>query len=186
MHSRGLACLVILIYHFDARHCVPGGWAAVDLFFILSGYLITSIILDSVGERHFFSHFIMRRGSRIWPVYYLCVFLIAFVSPILPEADRLWRLAQYAHLHPEYLALLVRRHAAVFALSRPHLVSGRRGTVLPDMARLDLSVGLCAVIPLSLSTLAPSVLLRGRLAFIGGYSWPVPMASHLGRCLPRC
>ncbi|HKI18261.1 MAG TPA: acyltransferase, partial [Isosphaeraceae bacterium] len=81
---RGLACLLILVYHL-MPHRVPGGWAGVDLFFILSGFLITSIILKSFHERHFLAHFYVRRGLRIWPVYYLTVLLLAAATPILPR-----------------------------------------------------------------------------------------------------
>jgi peptidoglycan/LPS O-acetylase OafA/YrhL len=81
---RGLACLSILVYHF-MPHQVPGGWAGVDLFFVLSGFLITSIILKSLHERRFLVHFYARRGLRIWPVYYLTVLVLVAAAPILPR-----------------------------------------------------------------------------------------------------
>jgi peptidoglycan/LPS O-acetylase OafA/YrhL len=82
---RGLACLAILFHHFKP-HLLPFGWAAVDLFFVLSGYLITAIILKNGRQKHFLYHFYMRRGLRIWPIYYLTVLTIAAVSPWLPRA----------------------------------------------------------------------------------------------------
>src|SRR5271168_4505493 len=45
---RGLACLTILVYHFRPA-LVPYGWASVDLFFVLSGYLITTILIRHAG-----------------------------------------------------------------------------------------------------------------------------------------
>jgi peptidoglycan/LPS O-acetylase OafA/YrhL len=60
----GLACLLVLVYHI-MPHRIPLGWATVDLFFVLSGYLITSIILKYSHEKHFLYHFYMRRGLRI-------------------------------------------------------------------------------------------------------------------------
>ena len=61
------------------------GWAAVDFFFVLSGYLITSIILTFSREKHFLFHFYMRRGLRIWPVYFLTVLMTAAAVPFLPR-----------------------------------------------------------------------------------------------------
>lgn len=81
---RGLACLAIVFHHFKP-HLLPFGWAAVDLFFILSGYLITAIIIRHAGEKRFLVNFYVRRGLRIWPIYYLTVLTIAAASPWLPR-----------------------------------------------------------------------------------------------------
>lgn len=81
---RGLACLVVVFHHFKP-HLLPFGWAAVDLFFILSGYLITAIIIRHANEDRFLLNFYVRRGLRIWPVYYLTVLTIAAASPWLPR-----------------------------------------------------------------------------------------------------
>jgi peptidoglycan/LPS O-acetylase OafA/YrhL len=81
---RGLACLAILFHHFKP-HLLPFGWVAVDLFFVLSGYLITSIVLKNGRQKHFLFHFYMRRGLRIWPIYYLTVLAVAAASPWLPR-----------------------------------------------------------------------------------------------------
>src|SRR4051794_27562433 len=53
---RGLAAVFILVYHFKP-HQIPFGWAAVDLFFVLSGYLITGIILREGSQPGFLSRF---------------------------------------------------------------------------------------------------------------------------------
>jgi len=66
-------------------HRLPWGWAAVDLFFVLSGYLITSIVLRFSQEKRFLYHFYMRRGLRIWPVYFLTILLMAAAVPFLPR-----------------------------------------------------------------------------------------------------
>ena len=81
---RGLACLAIVFHHFKP-HLLPFGWAAVDLFFILSGYLITAIIIRHANEDRFLLNFYVRRGLRIWPIYYLTVLVIAASSPWLPR-----------------------------------------------------------------------------------------------------
>ena len=67
---RGLAALGVVLFHaFPTVFFL--GWSFVDLFFVLSGYLITSIILRHGNADSFFTAFYWRRALRIWPVYYL-------------------------------------------------------------------------------------------------------------------
>lgn len=101
---RGFAILAVLVYRFGLQgdfylstdpsdqlpHWVTLGLAigqrGVDLFFVLSGLLITGILFDAKGETHFFRHFYTRRVLRILPLYYasLVLFVLAipcFLSP---------------------------------------------------------------------------------------------------------
>ena len=52
------------------------GWLGVDLFFILSGYLITGLLLDSKDRPRYFSNFYARRVLRIMPLYFACIFVM--------------------------------------------------------------------------------------------------------------
>ena len=79
---RAMAALAVITFHTNSSW-LPFGWAAVDLFFVLSGYLITSIILDHGGSAGFLRSFYVRRGLRTWPVYYLVVAFLCCVSPLL-------------------------------------------------------------------------------------------------------
>ncbi|MCA1685955.1 MAG: acyltransferase [Planctomycetia bacterium] len=81
---RGLAALFVLLYHFKPQ-TFRGGWTAVDLFFVLSGYLITSIILRHGDSEHFFRSFYARRTLRIWPIYYLTLLTFVLVNSHLPH-----------------------------------------------------------------------------------------------------
>lgn len=75
---RGLAILWVVLYHCNPRlvgtwiHYVSiWGWSGVILFFFLSGFLITSILLGSRDKPRYFHNFHARRALRIWPVYIL-------------------------------------------------------------------------------------------------------------------
>lgn len=77
---RGLAVLAVLLYHSHPRlERTPfygaslWGWTGVNLFFVLSGFLITSILLESRDKPQYFRNFYGRRALRIWPVYLLAL-----------------------------------------------------------------------------------------------------------------
>ncbi|HMF35300.1 MAG TPA: acyltransferase [Isosphaeraceae bacterium] len=69
---RGLAALTVVVFHLYPT-VMPFGWAAVDLFFTLSGFLITGIILEQGDEPRFLRTFYVRRSLRIWPIYYVTI-----------------------------------------------------------------------------------------------------------------
>ncbi|MDO4908940.1 MAG: acyltransferase family protein [Corynebacterium sp.] len=77
---RGLAVLSVLAYHIFAR-AVPGGFLGVDLFFVLSGFLISSLLIDELRHTNRISlrHFWLRRIRRILPV----ATVVAFVATAL-------------------------------------------------------------------------------------------------------
>ena len=112
---RGIAIVLVLVTHFGsalpvttplfrAIHAVAtGGWCGVDLFFVLSGFLITGILFDAKGRRSFFRNFYARRFLRIFPLYYgflgvmfLVLLSLKFVSPASFAAGRyremLWQI----------------------------------------------------------------------------------------------
>lgn len=97
---RGLAVLAVVLYHCKPRLegtwiYAPAlwGWAGVNLFFVLSGFLITSILLESRHKPRYFRNFYMRRVLRIWPVYVFVLLIVYadsgwFVGPPFWQAVR--------------------------------------------------------------------------------------------------
>ncbi len=85
---RGLAILAVVLYHCHPRlegTWIYGaslwGWAGVTLFFALSGFLITSILLTSRDKPRYFHNFHARRALRIWPVYLLLLAVVYLNAP---------------------------------------------------------------------------------------------------------
>lgn len=85
---RGLAVLLVLMHHFVLGS--NGGflarltlfmWSGVDLFFVLSGFLITGILLDAKGKPRYFRTFYARRVLRISPLYYGVLLILLVVLP---------------------------------------------------------------------------------------------------------
>ena len=91
---RGVAILLVLIWHyyylqvlaapdstsFAIRQWLGLSWSGVDLFFVLSGFLITGILLDNSGASNFFGAFYARRACRILPAYLLLLLSYFFVT----------------------------------------------------------------------------------------------------------
>jgi peptidoglycan/LPS O-acetylase OafA/YrhL len=93
---RGIAILLVVFCHFVSNlHIAADGWAwplvaiahagwtGVDLFFVLSGFLITGILVDARGSSSYFKAFYARRVLRILPAYYGFLFAIFIVLPLL-------------------------------------------------------------------------------------------------------
>jgi len=92
---RGVAVLGVLSVHYLWWLPAIGshyGWLGVDLFFILSGFLITSILLELRDKEHYFKIFYARRALRIFPPYFLgiLVYLCVSVALGMPGTWGLW------------------------------------------------------------------------------------------------
>lgn len=80
---RALAFLTVFIFHFN-KDWLPGGFLGVDIFFVISGYLITKISLHEINAGTFgFKKFFEKRIKRIVPAYYFMLFIIAWAAGAL-------------------------------------------------------------------------------------------------------
>ncbi|MBU0278323.1 acyltransferase family protein [Gemella sp. zg-1178] len=77
---RALAVISVIIYHMMPNH-LPGGFLGVDLFFVLSGYLISSLIMQEYSEtgKISLSKFYIRRARRLLPAVYLMISIILII-----------------------------------------------------------------------------------------------------------
>jgi peptidoglycan/LPS O-acetylase OafA/YrhL len=98
---RGVAVLLVFVEHY-CTHVTPQslryGWVGVDIFFVLSGFLITGILYDTREAAHRFRNFYVRRSLRIFPLYYGVLLLGLLLSPMF---HWVWHPAWY--LYPVYL-----------------------------------------------------------------------------------
>jgi peptidoglycan/LPS O-acetylase OafA/YrhL len=85
---RAVAVLTIIVFH--ATSLLPGGYIGVDLFFVLSGFLITRILLREVDTRGSVSmkRFLARRALRLLPALFAMCVIVAPLFVLLPITDR--------------------------------------------------------------------------------------------------
>ncbi len=95
---RGTAILMVLLWHYAAftQPFFPG-WAGVDLFFVLSGYLITWKLTTAKGQPNYFSRFYRNRALRILPLYYTLVISFLLVIHFFVKEKNLPPLDIYLH-----------------------------------------------------------------------------------------
>ncbi len=106
---RGLAILLVLLGHtYDTMGHLKAtwfgrvltfggnwGWLGVDLFFVLSGFLITGILISTVSGPGYLRNFYLRRALRIFPLFYGVLLLLAVLTPAL---HLVWQRGHLAYL----------------------------------------------------------------------------------------
>jgi peptidoglycan/LPS O-acetylase OafA/YrhL len=105
---RALAVTMVFLNHYaainpghhsfvlGAIHAINGrGWTGVDLFFALSGFLITGILYDTRNDSKFFRRFFARRSVRIFPVFYLVFSILLLLTPIFQYQ---WHWSHFTYL----------------------------------------------------------------------------------------
>ena len=92
---RAIAACMVILYHFfteiqintqtlfQLRRISTFGQTGVILFFVLSGFLITRILIATKDENNYFKNFYIKRTLRIFPLYYLFLLIFYFVYPVL-------------------------------------------------------------------------------------------------------
>ncbi|MGD0842436.1 MAG: acyltransferase [Candidatus Acidiferrales bacterium] len=91
---RGVAILLVMLHNigfkyplFHSQQLFSDGWMGVDLFFVLSGFLITGILVDTKKSQGYFKNFYVRRCLRIWPLYFSLIFFMFVVVRFLGPSE---------------------------------------------------------------------------------------------------
>jgi len=133
---RGIAILLVMFHHFWVFSAPPthgpgligrafggitsvvdglagSGWIGVDLFFVLSGFLITGILLKTRGAPRYFRNFYLRRALRIFPLYFTFLLLLflapeAFVPSVEDSRQQVYRAAGWFWSHTVNLLIAIR------------------------------------------------------------------------------
>ncbi|MBX9866559.1 MAG: acyltransferase [Burkholderiales bacterium] len=116
---RGLAVILVVLYHIN-DNLISGGFIGVDVFFVISGFLITSIVCNDILNGEFkFSSFYARRIKRILPLMFAMVCVVFIVGYFLLIMNDLWDLAgaSRANLFYVYNFYLLRHSQDYFSLS---------------------------------------------------------------------
>lgn len=122
---RALAVLAVLFYHADLLW-LPGGFLGVEVFFVVSGYLITSLLLSEyrAHNRINFKQFWLRRARRLLPAVYVLIFAVLIYSVIfLPDEVASLRsdaLSAFTYVTNWYLILAQKSYFQV--MGRPSLL----------------------------------------------------------------
>tara|TARA_Y100001958_G_C20833084_1_gene283000 strand:- start:35 stop:523 length:489 start_codon:yes stop_codon:yes gene_type:complete len=97
---RGLAVLLVILFHFFPN-TFPRGYLGVDMFFVISGYLMSKIINEKINTKFSLLKFYLSRLKRILPSLLLVVLVISFISLylLLPsDFDNLYNSVKFTFL----------------------------------------------------------------------------------------
>jgi peptidoglycan/LPS O-acetylase OafA/YrhL len=165
---RGVAILAVMGYHMTV---LPGrspidelfvlrvssaGWWGVELFFVLSGFLITGILLDTRGQPGQLRNFWARRALRILPLYY-AVLLVSLV--VLPQLDHA-KLERFARIRGDELWYWL--HLQNFAIA----LHGIRHGILDVTWSLAIEMQFYLLWPFAVAVLAPRRLMHACVALL--------------------
>lgn len=84
---RGFCCILVIFYHtfyFVLAKYLSVIWVSIDIFFVLSGFLITDILLNMSLTKKGILNFYIKRGLRVFPLYYTSLILFFVILPLLP------------------------------------------------------------------------------------------------------
>jgi peptidoglycan/LPS O-acetylase OafA/YrhL len=89
---RGIAVLLVICNHYRYLSFMRSGWIGVDLFFVLSGFLISGLLFSEIIQRNTISvgRFLLRRGLKIYPAFYVFIGITALMNSSLRHDHRMF------------------------------------------------------------------------------------------------
>ena len=133
---RGIAILLVLFHHYTREpvtalridwafwRITKTGWTGVDLFFVLSGFLITGLLIDGKRSGGALRNFYIRRALRIVPLYYAFLAVVLVLQPHLHpiDAEKMPQLVRHQLWFWTYTSNILMAHRAVWDLVPPWTV----------------------------------------------------------------
>jgi peptidoglycan/LPS O-acetylase OafA/YrhL len=198
---RGVAILLVLFFHgFGFQFAgaklprlahlfvvaTMPGWVGVNLFFVLSGFLITGILLDSKQHAHFYRRFYTRRALRILPAYY-ALLLILSVSPLTGWFEHRQVSWQFIGLSFVYLSNVTvlfgvpMQYGALWSLAVEEHFYLLWPTVIRSLSRRVISFVALAIVVVS--PLLRALAYKLGLQYGAGYTWLVADGLAAGSLL---
>jgi peptidoglycan/LPS O-acetylase OafA/YrhL len=152
---RAVSVLAIILHHFDTK-LLPGGYLGVDIFFVISGFVITSSLAAHPAEKglgNLLLRFYARRVRRLLPALVVCVLITSLLACLFdPRAGVSLRTGITALLGFSNFNLLSPLHRLLRPFRpaeclHPHLVAGGGGAVLPGVPFLLWTTGFALARP---------------------------------------
>jgi peptidoglycan/LPS O-acetylase OafA/YrhL len=198
---RGLAILLVLFFHgfgfqFGTAHLpLPAhlfviatmpGWIGVNLFFVLSGFLITGILIDTKGNPQYYRRFYLRRALRILPAYYGFLLFLA-IMPKTGWLDHRQVSWQFIALSFVYLSNVTNlfgvpmQYGALWSLAvEEHFYLGWPLVVRSFSRR---AVAICALSIVVICPVLRAITFRRGCEYGAGYTWLVADGVAMGSLL---
>jgi len=198
---RGLAILLVVFFHgfgfqFGTAHlpllahvfvvATMPGWIGVNLFFVLSGFLITGILLDTKGNPQYYRRFYLRRALRILPAYYgfLLVLAVAPKTGWLDHRQVSWQFIALSFVYLSNVTNLLgvpMQYGALWSLAvEEHFYLGWPLVVRSFSRR---AVAICALSIVLICPVLRAIAFRRGDEYGAGYTWLVADGLAIGSLL---
>ncbi|HWY57016.1 MAG TPA: acyltransferase [Terriglobales bacterium] len=198
---RGLAILLVLFFHgfgfqFATAHlprlahlfvaATMPGWIGVNLFFVLSGFLITGILLDSKSSPHYYRRFYARRALRILPAYYAFLLFLS-IAPKTGWLDHRQVSWQFIGLSFVYLSNVTHffgvpmQYGALWSLAVEEHFYLAWPIVVRSLSRK--AIAICAFSVVIICPLLRTIAFRRGDEYGAGYTWLVADGLAMGSLL---
>jgi peptidoglycan/LPS O-acetylase OafA/YrhL len=198
---RGVAILLVLFFHgfgfqFGAAKlprlahlfvvATMPGWVGVNLFFVLSGFLITGILLDSKHQQQYYRRFYTRRALRILPAYYALLLILSVLpsTGLLEHRKVSWQFIGLSFMYLSNVAGLFgvpAQYGALWSLAVEEHFYLLWPTVIHSLSRRAISYFAIAIVVVC--PILRAIAYKLGLQYGAGYTWLVADGLAIGSLL---
>jgi peptidoglycan/LPS O-acetylase OafA/YrhL len=187
---RGIAVLAVIIYHADVSLLV-GGFLGVDVFFVLSGFLITSLLIDELTKTNTVdrARFYMRRIRRLMPALFLVLFFSVLVSGlfVLDAAYHVRRDLPWAMTFVLNWSYLFFEQSYFVNISRPPLLQHLWSLSVEEQFYVIWPIMLIGLYKVKIGNLSPrtKIFIASSVLAIASTAWMVHLSVANGFPIPN-